>query len=527
MATHLVLDAMIRRADFWEGGKERAESAQQTESITFENLRSDSLFTLNLRKPDFQRETNQWTTSQAVNFIQSFIDGDLVPSIILWLSPEGYNFVIDGAHRLSALRAWVQDDYGDGPDSLAFFGGDIPNDQRNAARRMRATVEKQIGSFKQLRDMIQARAARPDVQYPDIVNKRLRHIGSRRLDVQWVGGDADVAETSFFKINTQGTPLDKTEEDLLRNRQRAAAIAARSIVRAATGHKYWSRFEEPVRKQIENLAQKLNLLLFQPEFETPIRTMYLPIGGRSSNLDALGVLVRLISFTDAGAGLKKTSLSDSPIDGDGQETIKTLHNCLRVAERITGRDRASLGLHPYVYFYSDRGKYLPEMFLGMAALIKSHLLNNNDGFFKKFTTARSQMEEFLLANKALVSQMLQQIQSRQRPERVADMLGYLINTATAGQPLTIEGMAGAAKLKGSIVALQEKVEGQKFSEAASSSIFLREAQKTLLKCPLCNGYMEPSLSASLDHIKRRSEGGTGDSDNGQLTHFFCNTGVKN
>jgi hypothetical protein len=29
-----------------------------------------------------------------------------------------YIFVIDGGHRLSALRAWMEDDYGDGTISL-------------------------------------------------------------------------------------------------------------------------------------------------------------------------------------------------------------------------------------------------------------------------------------------------------------------------------------------------------------------------------------------------------------------------
>ncbi|NKC28990.1 hypothetical protein HED52_19610 [Ochrobactrum ciceri] len=94
MANRLVLDAMIRRADFWQKGASETlditTSAKAAASITFENLRSDSNFVLSLRKPDFQRETNQWSVAQAVTFIQSFIDGDLVPSVILWQSDEGF-----------------------------------------------------------------------------------------------------------------------------------------------------------------------------------------------------------------------------------------------------------------------------------------------------------------------------------------------------------------------------------------------------------------------------------------------------
>jgi len=45
----------------------------------------------------------------------------LIPAIILWNSGR-YIFTIDGAHRLSALIAWVLDDYGDGIISQTFFG---------------------------------------------------------------------------------------------------------------------------------------------------------------------------------------------------------------------------------------------------------------------------------------------------------------------------------------------------------------------------------------------------------------------
>ena len=52
-------------------------------------------------------------------FIKTFIEGDLIPAIILWRSPGG-TFIIDGAHRLSALIAWVDNDFGDGTVSTEF-----------------------------------------------------------------------------------------------------------------------------------------------------------------------------------------------------------------------------------------------------------------------------------------------------------------------------------------------------------------------------------------------------------------------
>src|SRR5580704_10113678 len=63
--------------------------------------------------PDFQRETTEWDPQRVVGLIQTFIEGDLVPAVILWQNKE-LLFVIDGSHRLSALTAWVHNDYGDG-----------------------------------------------------------------------------------------------------------------------------------------------------------------------------------------------------------------------------------------------------------------------------------------------------------------------------------------------------------------------------------------------------------------------------
>ena len=70
----------------------------------------------------------------------------MIPAVILWQS-GGFTFVIDGSHRLSALAAWVNDDYGDGPISKAFYDGIIQEDQYKIADRTRATVRKIIGEY--------------------------------------------------------------------------------------------------------------------------------------------------------------------------------------------------------------------------------------------------------------------------------------------------------------------------------------------------------------------------------------------
>ena len=103
------LDALIRREDF--EAEEVISSGKKKETISIEDIKSDSFFFTSLRKPDFQRETNEWDGKKVSELISSFINGDLIPAIILWRSTGGYLFVIDGSHRLSALAAWVNNDY--------------------------------------------------------------------------------------------------------------------------------------------------------------------------------------------------------------------------------------------------------------------------------------------------------------------------------------------------------------------------------------------------------------------------------
>src|SRR4030095_1598636 len=108
------LDAMIPREDFALDDDKTSTSYEKFTSITVRDLKPDGLIRPILRKPDFQRETNHWSPEQVVSLLECFVNGDLIPSVIVWKSPTCL-FVIDGGHRLSAIRAWIEDDYGDGP----------------------------------------------------------------------------------------------------------------------------------------------------------------------------------------------------------------------------------------------------------------------------------------------------------------------------------------------------------------------------------------------------------------------------
>jgi hypothetical protein len=170
----------------------------------------------------------------------------------------------------------MNDDYGDGAISLAFYKGEIPEEQKKIAKRTRQLVESRVARFSSLQSMVATPGA------PDALKRRANVLLTRALTLQWIQGNAASAETSFFKINSQGTPLDETEEMLIRNRKRPIAIAARAILRAGSGHKYWSAFSEANRSTIEALAANFYKYVFQPEAESPLKTLDVSLGGSVS-----------------------------------------------------------------------------------------------------------------------------------------------------------------------------------------------------------------------------------------------------
>jgi uncharacterized protein DUF262 len=144
MSTNVVnLDALIPRDDF--AVDNTPSRATALDRINIAHL-DGHFFKGDLRKPDFQRETAQWTPTKVVDLIRSFLDADLIPAVILWRAGRNI-FVIDGAHRLSALIAWILDDYGDRKTSLDYSGGYITEDQRIVAGRTRDLVKKTVGSY--------------------------------------------------------------------------------------------------------------------------------------------------------------------------------------------------------------------------------------------------------------------------------------------------------------------------------------------------------------------------------------------
>jgi hypothetical protein len=444
----------------------------------------------------------------------------LVPSVILWQSPT-YLFVIDGGHRLSALKAWIEDDYGDGALSYEYFGKEISKEQKKLADKTRSLVNAAIGSYKQLK-------LRNDNQSLGNEDRKVfNKIISRGLQVQWVKGNADKAEHSFFKINTQGTPLDQIEELLLRNRDKPIPIAARAIIRAGTGHKYWSSFENSLATKIEQSARDLHVLLFEPEIKRPIKTLDLPLGGSKGVRAALQVLIDLILVANRNQAGSPKLISDQQDDSNGADTVEVLRRTLRLAKRVTGNDSGSLGLHPAIYFYGPTGRHSSSMFMGIMYLLAKQLSNNNSKFFSDFTQARSSLEYILINKKDLIATILQKHISKNRISIYSDLITELITRINNKVEVTDKDIVTITKLEGKIVLGNTIISNNSFSDDVKSHTFIKTALRSAIKCDICNGYLDPEKSVSYDHIVRVREEGDGSSENCQLTHPYCNQSIKN
>lgn len=513
------LDAMIKREDFATSSVEE-ESFDNVTTISIRDFTKGGLLGPILRKPDFQRETNHWSPDQVVSLLECFVNGDLIPSVILWKSPT-YLFVIDGGHRLSVLKAWIEDDYGDGPISHKYFDHKITEEQKSNATKVRNLVNKSVGSWQHF----QAKSESEDLDL--VERRRLTALASRGLPIQWVNGDADKAESSFFKINTKGTPLDGIEELLLKSRKKPISIAARAIIRAGRGHRYWSSFSASNALKIEELSSNLHSILFDPELKSPVKTLDLPLGGPRGVRTALQALIDIALIANRNQQGNPKTVYDMPDDEDGLCTIDILSRTLRLARRITGNDGGSLGLHPAVYFYGPTGRHSSAMFMGTILLIGKKLTNSDKNFFVKFTKVRSQLEAILIFNKELIATILQKHISSKRIDKYCDFLDQLVIKLDSGDSPTELELVKIAGLEGKVLVGTISSSAKNFSDDAKSGAFLKTALANSITCPICLGYLDTNKSVSYDHIIRAREGGVGTLENCSLTHPYCNQSTKN
>lgn len=523
----VILDALIQREAFEFQGQQRQNIGRN--SISIGDLKQDSFFYPFLRKPDFQRETNEWDAQTICDLIKSFLDGDLIPAVILWRTYGNYYFVIDGSHRLSALIAWINDDYGDGKISTEFFDGYITEEQKNAAQEARKLIENNIGSYKSYQSFKDIQG-----QADPKITERASNLGFLDIKLQWVEGDSSKAAESFFKINQKAAPISPTEMRLLKARKKPNGIATRAIMRSGNGHKYWSDFSQEHQDEIENLALEIHQLLFEPKLKNPIKTTDVPIVGNLSTPQKYELIlefVNIVNSVEVGKEIKNGVEVDkeTKIDDDltGEKTVKFLKNCRKISQIINSNHPSSLGLHPMIYFYTYDGRYRIGSFYGVVSLIL-HLDNTKS--YSQFIKFREDFEWVIWNYNKVIPEIVSNSSTVQAREKVKVFYLKIIEKLSEGtdkknamKEIVKEKGFGSLKIKtkSDISETQSKI----FTRETKSAAFIRDALPNVQRCKICGGYLH-AHSISIDHKIRKADGGLGTLDNAQLTHPYCNSTIK-
>ena len=528
------LDALLPRADL---AGPVAPSEGDIRTIKVADLQVDSLLYTWLRKPEFQRETANWSPEQVVDLIQTCVEGRIIPMIVIWQNGQSV-FVIDGAHRLSALIAWVRDDYGAGDLSSRHYNNVIPKHQMDMHKETKRMVEEKIGSYSDHR----LAAQDPTRADPKKV-ARMARLSIKGIEVQWVmNASVDQARDAFFRINQGGTKIDPVETRILRANNSAIAISARAISRAGNGHEYWVRFGLDNKTKVTEMGAKISDMLFSPPLITPIKTTDVPLAGFGYGSHTLPFAFDLInvanklSFPDSTRQVPPEAAAAVPNDPDGTETVRLLEGVRDIAQLLCSNHAGSLGLHPLLYFYSTRGEFMPSAFFNIAAWV---LDLEHKKKLERFCAIRQDFEALILDHPVIAKPAVHKLGSggRNRPrmmnlfDRMFDSFWANMSREDVWSKITEE------KEFAFLITEDDKqrrkssqgTPGSSFPSQAKSAGYLRAALPRVLRCDICGGLMHMN-GMSADHEKERREGGTSADTNSRNVHPKCNSarpGVEN
>lgn len=549
---HIPSESLYTKCEYDKVGKSEEAKLHQKASLDFRDfLDDDSGLTIwdRLRKPEFQRPTFCWEDEKFTNLLKALQNNRVIPGVIFWLNTStGHIFVLDGAHRLSAIRAWFLNDWGDSKRALSY--NYLEQDERLAAERLRKLVSEEVGSYQECfeagklyRDAVNNRKDPFDILDESAVLKgRFSYNLSTSLNIpiQWVVGDYKVAEESFLNINTGGTPLETQEVDFLTYRRSPVARAISGII--ANGYKetVWIDNIEECNEVSKNLY---NVILSDSDNQDNLNVTYMPFvklpkkNGFYKNIFLLN-LFAISLYKKTGENILKTTLSNLSDEENeivvSQKTLDVLKGMEGTLNHIRGKLPQSIGLYPPLYFYSSDGKFREQMLLVFLAWFSKG--NESDIKRKKqiFTLHREIFEECWLIARDYVFYAMNR--KGIGPRRLTDISigvidkfldsvinGVLTNKDAMG--IVSDFLKEYHEPTYSTFCMDNTSMGQKykpFSMTVKNKIEIKNVTESQLKCEICGGYIDIGNSHQVDHKEERAIGGTNSVKNARITHPYCN-----
>lgn len=516
-----------------------------------------------LRKPDFQRATSAWTAKDCADLLEDVLKEQVVPSVIMWLSPDNLQYVLDGGHRISVLLAWIKDDWGDRLSSEDYQDPVLEENSKLAAKQVREELKKrEIGKFQ---DYFDAEETYTNIESAKRIPESEMGVASlhyaklvRRWDavkigfpIQWVKGDYQKAEESFLKINKSGRRLSDWETKLVENRTSSFARTVMSIAEISNANHCWTENAPEIgndavlKQKISDIltgVRTLHELLFEPPHRKPIKDEIQPLMATSLTKPETKpfYLAELLTITEGKKGQRPEWEFLIRRDKNARVSIiienglLLIRHALEVISNIYGNSPRSLGLMPLVYFYNQQGTYVRSLLYGMLYWL-NHGSETRDIQNRKllFTVHRSAFEKVLIDNKSTI---IQRIARRigSGPEVTYPTARYLnallelliqfndaveLNEFQEAHRTLIETLGKKTDEENEV----EKISASRtFRGLMKDEIQVSDFLKMFLKCEICEGRYHPALFNQIDHIQEHGKGGKTSVSNARNTHNFCN-----
>ena len=556
------LDHLIKRENLrYHRSKEKMPSAPPSTSSM---LRMSDLFGSHisarvgsLRKPDFQRRTWSWTPEDCVSLLESIVNEQVVPSIIMWTSPEnGLDYVLDGGHRISVVLAWLNDDLGDNLSSDIYLDETEEQHVKKAAREVRNQVMTRVGNISEFQEAEKAiDQAMMEEKAPRLVldNKTFNHglfyqklrKGDIGFHILWVVGDYEKAEQSFLKINKGGRALSEWETAVVENRHSSFIRTVMSLSSISSAKYYWHTKEikdenEEKEKKIDAIIDniyKLHKILLQPQYVTPIRRLQQPLLAPPDVETKSLWLSQLLTVVEGGKGQRPETkkLTERDKNSKPEEIIDNGNNliedALDVFSHLVGPSPKSLSVVPALYFYNDAGRYVRSLLYGMVYWLASGTEEEILSRKRVLSIHRAAFEQILLDNKEdVITGITRKTGSGQEvtgqtAQYYQGILELLVRYKDELQSSAFSD--GYADLAKSLTNRASKVrvslgKSRAFTSSQKSALVLENFFSNPNRCGICEGILDPSSDLQHDHIEEHAKGGKTLPDNQRLVHPFCN-----
>ncbi|QWU17411.1 HNH endonuclease [Paenibacillus sophorae] len=545
-------DSLLTTTDYLSDKVSDEVQYHKKEYLDFKDFQPDfSGFSIwdRFRKPEFQRQTNSWTDEKYINLLKTLKNNQVIPGVIFWLNPEtGHIFVLDGAHRLSAIRGWITNDWGDSDEAKEY--GYLEEDEIRASARLRQSVKDSIGDFEECRKAIskfkkivdQKKNPKEELD-PKIeeMGRFMYHLNtSLKVPIQWVTGGYQDAEQSFVNINTGGTPLSTEEALFIENRRSPVARAMAGIISNGSKPSLWIDHGEKCTK----LSQTLYKLLLAPSDNIPSKIKVsdypLILLKKQNSYDRYQFLQYLFCIIKHGqtgdnniTETLKHLANESNDEVVADATLDELERTLYHITSLIGNSPQSLGVLPVFYFYSSKGQYSNLLFFSFLMWLfkgtEKEILNRK----LEFTLHRSYFEEMWILIK---DHVIKHLGRKGGPSRLSKNQAELFNSliecikkckvSNTSPDEAVEIFLKDLDSKAYSEYLKKKNEsGKPFSQFSSNTKIQQEVAAYFegsYKCELCKGAIDLGVSQQFDHIELRSLGGTNSINNGRVVHPWCN-----